>query len=448
MGNKQSQAIVGDSSDLESSKIFKLNIDCFDEIFEYLSMKDLHSFGQTCKRMNKVAGEYFKRNHSSAEKFCAKDGIHTVYSDQDGVFGKLIQTSGFRKFMPCISIRGNDFDAFRYIQSHVTEFESTNHIHLSMLNVTAKVIEFIKELLPQLEIVQLRKCLVCDDLYELMLKHCTNLKKIECYRLVDSNHLLHEYPKLEHFKLIPNHMRRIAELREFFVRNPNVQKFTTTSRLLWENRDIFLNSNITLELLELNEECSDRLDGFEHSKEISNLLNQLYEQGFYKRLYLYVYYVDVDFSNSLISLKGLELLRIRWFNESYNLPQLTNLKELTILSGSNATEMEILANHLVKLERLYIERANIDDIMPFIRRSSKLNKIKMFPRTKDSFNSGVLNLTMLNEERAKLAGARKIIIYTSDNIFLATKWATYNGDTNLRLIEIRRADSYEWNRQY
>lgn len=34
--------------------IFALNIDCFEEIFDYLSLKDVHSFGQTCKALQKV----------------------------------------------------------------------------------------------------------------------------------------------------------------------------------------------------------------------------------------------------------------------------------------------------------------------------------------------------------------------------------------------------------
>lgn len=71
----QSQVASASTSSIEiTPNIFKLDIDCFDEIFEYLSIKDLHSFGQTCRAMHKVAGEYFKRNHSAAEKFCHKDG--------------------------------------------------------------------------------------------------------------------------------------------------------------------------------------------------------------------------------------------------------------------------------------------------------------------------------------------------------------------------------------
>ena len=54
--NQQSEmACAGCSSEEYRPKIFKLNIDCFDEIFEYLSLKDLHSLGQTYRTMQQVA---------------------------------------------------------------------------------------------------------------------------------------------------------------------------------------------------------------------------------------------------------------------------------------------------------------------------------------------------------------------------------------------------------
>lgn len=54
-----------------SPDIFRLHaIVCF-ELFDYLSLKDLHSMGQTCKRFNRIAGDYFKNNYSAAEiEFC------------------------------------------------------------------------------------------------------------------------------------------------------------------------------------------------------------------------------------------------------------------------------------------------------------------------------------------------------------------------------------------
>lgn len=46
---RNEDAVAGPSNVESSPKLFQLNNDCFDEIFEYLCVEDLHSFGQTCK---------------------------------------------------------------------------------------------------------------------------------------------------------------------------------------------------------------------------------------------------------------------------------------------------------------------------------------------------------------------------------------------------------------
>lgn len=56
--------------------ILKLNDDCCEEIFEYLSIKDLYSFGQTCKRMNRIAGIHFQRNYPDAHIIGRPKGIY------------------------------------------------------------------------------------------------------------------------------------------------------------------------------------------------------------------------------------------------------------------------------------------------------------------------------------------------------------------------------------
>ena len=42
--------------------IFKLNVDCFEKLFDYLGKEDVHAFGQTCKRMQWVAGHYYRQD--------------------------------------------------------------------------------------------------------------------------------------------------------------------------------------------------------------------------------------------------------------------------------------------------------------------------------------------------------------------------------------------------
>lgn len=447
------------STKTQQPKIFQLNIDCFDEIFEYLSVKDLHSFGQTCGRMNKVAGEYFKRNYRSAKKHYnyshGKNGIicktySAYFVDR---YRHLIEINGFINFMPYVIFYDDNKKLKKY------SFESINHICLkSWRPINHKKVKWLVKLLPQLNILHILRCWVDGDLYELILKHCkNNLKEFhfECsntgiHRIGKLNWLLHEYPKLECLNLSPillqpSEVLRIEELREFFVCNPYLQRFATDVNIFLDNSDIFLSSNAKLDLLLIR--GNDRLFTT-NSIRLLKLLNQLHEQGFYRRLYIHNGESFVDSYYEFLALvKGLEILHFSKFRKSFNLVQLTNLREIIVRFGSldmDEKDLEILANGLTSLNRLWINgydvHMNVDVIRPFIRRSLNLNKIKFV-----HLNPKILNLPMLNEERANLVGAQKITLYVRGDVFLHNKWTTRNGDMNMSFIEVRRYDSIYWN---
>lgn len=560
-GDHQSTELINDENCVP--KIFKLTIDCFDEIFEYLTLKDLHSFGQTCKAMQRVAGEYFKQNYSAAEKCCAKDGIYTIYSSADDVVNERVWTSYFNQFITSISHHFERLDPLRYLHSHIDEFRSIKHICFVSLNLNREKVQFIQKIMPRIEIVQLKNGHIIGNFYELMLKHSENVQKIymqnvNCQFNGKYDWLSIEYPHLQHLELIPSQLHVIEELTEFFVRNPKVQRFSTSGDFLWKNRNEFMKSNANLDILEVK---SNHFLGCGDS--IWDLLKQLHSLGFYKRLFLHTDGVNQALSIKLASMPNLETVCIRWFSGNHNLIGLTNLKELILLDGLNANDAEILANGLMKLERLYVDKIKIDDIVPFICHSAKLNKIKMIPKDEKnsdeedatpyydyydfysddesdneiqenqgangedkvenqaekkndneirneidlidisnhliesknnddnndqnggakveakvenaagksstntesiaspslddesndskfkSFSDGkILNLIALNKERAKLQNARKMTIYVRDDVFLTTKWAMKHGDINLRFIEMKRSDSYEWNHHY
>ncbi|XP_031639145.1 uncharacterized protein LOC116351204, partial [Contarinia nasturtii] len=296
VGDGNEDADAGPSNEESTPKIFKLNTDCFDETFEYLSLKDLHSFGQTCKRMNKVAGEYFKRNYSSIQTWCEIGGIYTNYSDKDGYNPKRIKISGFSEFTPNISI---DDDDLSYIQPHVSEFNSVKRITFDYSIIDNETIKFFEQLLGQLEMVLLLKCAIDAGLYHLMLQHCGKLKKIfvrECkfngHPIDEYEWLLHTYPKLEHLHLSAYEgIGKIEELSTFFERNPNVHRFSTDFDLIWDNRDVFSNSKIKLDILELGGSRSLLRTNLQ---EYLKLLNGLHDQGFYKRIYIDIGELDMD----------------------------------------------------------------------------------------------------------------------------------------------------------
>lgn len=423
--------------------IFKLSADSMDSIFEYLTLKDLHSFGQTCKLLQKVAGGYFKRNFKSADKFAGDKGIFTAYSDNKGVLNRRTQTSGFNQFINCILLDNAKIGPLRYIQSLSDEFTSINEIRL--IGLSLDKVKYLRTFLSKIEILHIKRCLVRDDFHEIFLQFCPNLKRIEMqeYLMEISNKkqnswLQRKYPRLEHFELTPEWSYKISELAGFIERNPKIRSFSTHSKCLWENRDDFMKTKAKLDKLEVR--IFQRNINWSVMQKDCNLLNVLFKREFYKRLHLCIANVDQRCSDLLCTLNGLEVLCIRAFSECFSLPSLTTLKELAIFSGANLNEMVILAKSLVNLERFYLANATFDAILPFIRHSVHLNAIMFLPKN----NNEIIDLFALNRERQQLTESRKVTVYVPDNIFLATKWTMQNEDFRLNAVEMKRSGAIEW----
>ncbi|XP_055309894.1 uncharacterized protein LOC129573428 [Sitodiplosis mosellana] len=423
----------------DKPNIFKLDVNCFNEIFDYLSLKDLCSIGQSCREMQRIAGEYFMRNYELSLKLSTKNGIYTVYSDH-GAINIHILTSSFNPFINCITIKHEDLEPIRYIHMHNSEFASINEIDLVCLTIDAAKVKNLRKILPKIEVMKVNQCAVKGDFYKL-LKHCTSLKRLYVQHDLgyiiakDAKWMERNYPKLEKLHLTPQHPFRIHGLYTFFQHNPNIRSFSTSSRCLWDCRNQILACRAQLNRLEIHI-CDNYYFNLIDMQLICCLLNQLYERNFYKSLHLYAKRVDQQFCEQLCSVSGLERLSIKQFSECYNLPRLVNLKELLLNGRISRGDIEILANSLWNLEYLSISNVTSADILPFMRHSVNLCKIYAH------LNDETLHLKKLNKEREKLNRACKVTIYVTSNIFLATKWATTHGVTNLNLVEMKRADMH------
>ena len=62
-------------NDQSHAEIFKLKMDDFEEIFDWLSLKDLVALSQTCKRMQHIVGYWMKTNYAAVKFGSGKDGI-------------------------------------------------------------------------------------------------------------------------------------------------------------------------------------------------------------------------------------------------------------------------------------------------------------------------------------------------------------------------------------
>lgn len=423
---------------LPSPPIFKLTVDCCDEIFDYLSTKDLYSFGRTCKAMHKVAGQYFKRNCFGAEKFTHDEGIYTCYYDRDAS-NKRILTSKFNQYITNITQHGDDMGSLRYIESHCDDFDSVNNLNFVSTRIDLDKIEYFRKILPKIEYIRLHQCTADGNIYNILLQNCCeNLTHLTIHSdfgdIIGRRNpwLLHRYPKLKQLHLCPKYVDEFYELVTFFKQNPTVEDFLTNFLSLWGNRNQLLNSGAKLNCLGI-EDCWYHT--VENIQQIFDLLKQLHGRGFYKRLHLKLDKINQELCEQMVLLPGLEKLHFDQFIEINNLSCLTSLKELHLPGGLRANEIEVIALNLIYLEKVTISSIASDDLLPFMRYSSKLIRLYVY------LNGHILNLLKLNKERERLIDARKCIIFVRDNIFLNTKWTIRHGNTNLELVEMRRIDS-------
>lgn len=156
------------------------------------------------------------------------------------------------------------------------------------------------------------------------------------------------------------------------------------------------------------------------------------------RLHLYVYFVDQQNLDKMLSLSSIETLN----GDVVRIDGLlADLKTLAICYGDEILNMQNVPKKLLKLERIYFSEITSDRIVPFICYSPKLRQIRIRV-LKDEVNFRRLNFFALNKEREKLYGAKKIIIYVNENVYLSTKWTKTT--ITFSLIEIKRIEMSDW----
>lgn len=395
--------------------IFKMNVDCFEELFEWLSLRDLKTLRQTCIRMKQVVDYYIKMNFPvTLQKVW-------IFHRQDKFFAST--------------------------ETESVGFELVNHINFWDHDLTLAPIDKIKSILVHTEKVRVCCSLFKFDLYDSLLQHCPQLKQfmIEGCAIEMGQKWLHQcYPTLEHLGMYgvnKGSQIECTDLEILFEQNPNIQHFTVSEKVIWDNRNWIRKSNIQIDRLDIF--YAGSMNSSIIVDEFIVLMNELHAQGFYKRIHLYLQLKGNEFLRSLLSLCALEAL-FGYDVELFLLPCLTNLKELDIKQCKDIEIAKTLATNLPNLHRISMEEATLHGILPFIHQCQKLSQIRIdsFSRSKDNgifFISNIINLPAINKQRAKLLNAQKLLIFVREHIFLKNK---RKQRINLDLVELKRI--YSW----
>ncbi|XP_055310988.1 uncharacterized protein LOC129573876 [Sitodiplosis mosellana] len=397
-------------------EVFKLDTDCWDDVFDCLSLKDVHSFGQTCKAFQRVTGAYFQWKYEAVSVRCFRNEAYIGNDRVDG-FIKFAKKVQFYRTLP---YAGSDFESVKQISFIHVDLHKWD---INSMNVLSKV-----------ERLELQDCKFDGNILGALIESCVNLKRLEFWAIASFNWSLQNHPTLQHLALNGHITFRNDQLKDSLENNPNIRSLQITAKLLWETRDSILNSDVELDDLAivLSDNSND---------DILSLLTDLHGRGFYRRLHLRSYRVPpVDRLLSLQGLVALYFSPIFFRGEKIELPPLVNIRELGFYvhwgtSRNNGVNTIALASRLMNLERLFIARPNFEDLLPFIRRSINLKYVEIY-----LFKGKVLEIYALNKERKKVEGARKVTIYVDEDVYLATKSA--KAETLLGLIEIKRKESH------
>lgn len=424
----------------QTADMLKLDIDCCEEAFDYLPLEDLINVGKTCKRLKKVIGfilhQYYPGLHANSkhDRIYVYSGVNLNMNHLAGVIRRI------HIFVPYNS---------QYFWKIHSKCYKLREIDIFYINLDESKIDGLKRTLNRLEVIRLYNSDVSGDFNENFLKFCPNIKTLSIFQentvatilVGNGNEWMHQnYPTLEHFACDNT---EIAEMQTLLEVNQNIRKFSVQDDYIQQYAHSLMTANIKLDELEVEMGEVDR--------KFIDQLNALYERGFYQHLRLYLaYWLHDDDISQYAELNGLVTFHMMDPPaENIQLSKLTGLKELYIIGNEKVEDLSALPINLPSLERIQFKIASTDDILPFIRQSMNLEKIKVddirdgtYFKTVDN----VINLVKLNEERTKLEGAEKMTIYVREKVYLATKWAIR--ETDYATVRLKRIDSCDWDNTY
>lgn len=412
--------------------IFKLNADCLEQNFDYLSLENLVTVCKTCKRLHHAVGEFFQNN------FFIK-----VVSEFGNIYSENIRINCLSQFVRSIVIGDGDLNIFK-----PNRFKSLEKIdfHFGALNS----IENAKLILPNVESLKFTFCKLDTNVHDTFLMLCKKLKRLYVRDIntrgmqrnifigISNDWLAKKYSTLEHVEVYSH--RKVNEVIHFLQINPNIRKFSTTIEFLMANRDSLLTSNITLQTLAILH-AKTSID----TSMFNSFVNQLFELqqcGFFQHLNLYFHITIRAYIYPSHLLSVVTIYDITNEKHKYPLSSLINLKQLYLLDAFEISDLNDALPNLKKLNYLRFYYESIDHILIFIRTLPKLRTIQINFFKSESFTSDfdyVLNITAINNVRKQLANAGNLTIYIKERVYLATKSALKQ--TKCGLIEIKRYES-------
>lgn len=394
--------------------IYKVHNDCWLKIFDWISIEDVHAFGQTCTKFYRLAGVYFNWKYQGFE----------VNTESISIEPHGMKWKGFEEFAARLGVGAwGTRESLLYALDNCKSIRELNieGIELDMLNN-----EQFEKWLSKIEILYFNSAFIPEWFFESLLEQCVNLKRLTVTEIRGTDWMNDKYPKLQHLgfkEIVPSQDIRILE---FIKQNPSIRSISIDVNILRRCQTMLIENNIQLNDLTI------KYSKYEHGS-ISTMLIDLHQRGIYKRLHIHT-----ESSEVLTALPGLATLNYTGPINYFRLLTLPTVTELRFRDTQlpNRYIIEKISRNWINLKRVFMFEYIKGYLTSFIRNSVKLEEIEI-----DLFMVGHsdIDLLDLNEKRKKLIGAKKVIIYFDEWSFLELKWKY--GKSDFGLIEIRRSQS-------
>lgn len=136
----------GNAITVQPTQFLKLNVDCWENIFDYLSFHDIISMSKTCKRMQQIAGHYYQDTFRSCSVV-----YQAALLNIDGILGR----KDFLKFIHTIILMIR-LDHFLNAQ----QFCSLTYIQLMAMTLNETQASFMKDVLSNVQVLYMDQCYV------------------------------------------------------------------------------------------------------------------------------------------------------------------------------------------------------------------------------------------------------------------------------------------------
>lgn len=437
----------------QTADILKLDIDCFEELFDYLSLWQLFQLSSICKRFNQVAGYCYQETYPNIN--IVIDRVRESYYKFLTKHTKKNKITNKTDQLECYVEEIKKFRRFKEI-----EFRSFRLTYMKCIRkndtIISRKVNKIKDVLSKLEFLDLNQCMIDGNLHDAILIICPNLKGLRLtfnkwnylWRDTDNDWLLRKYPSLEHFEFLgtTERTRPISHLIiPFLNSNPTIRSFAVSADFIWKQEQKLLNSNVKLDDLAILIEKESQFD----LAILCSLLNKLHERSFYERLKIYFKNnISQSSIDQLASLRRLVKLYIEYVipnDIKIALSALKSLEEFRFRYSEQIGDLELFAT-LPNLKYISFDCTNFDDILMLVSRAVNLTKIRVGRLKYNSTKFSKKSLATLNTARQLLDGPSTVIIYVEESIFLQIKWTMKQEE--FEFIKVRREESYDWNHDF